>query len=154
MITSLASEMEFELTAPDFDECYPTADKLPRRVTIATGMAAKDALTDLSRRICERIPGLTIELVPIVNRFFGESITVAGLLTGKDMSEQLSGRKLGDLLLIPETTLRAERDLFLCGMSPQELSDALRTPISTGGKSATDMLCAILGVTPPEWGPQ
>ena len=154
MITSLTSEMEFELTAPDFDECYPTADKLPRRVTIATGMAAKDALTDIAHSICARIPGLTIEVVPIVNRFFGESITVAGLLTGKDMSEQLSGRKLGDLLLIPETTLRAERDLFLCGMSPQELSDTLRTPIATGGKSATDMLCAILGVTPPEWEPQ
>ena len=40
MITSLESEMDFELTAPDFDECYPTAGRLPRRVTIATGMAA------------------------------------------------------------------------------------------------------------------
>ena len=151
MITSLDSEMDFELTAPDFDECYPTAEKLPRRVTIATGMAAKDALTAIARRICDRVPGLTIEVVPIVNRFFGESITVAGLLTGKDMSEQLSDRDLGDLLLIPETTLRAERDLFLCGMSPAELSDILHTPISTGGKTAAEMLSAILGVTPPEW---
>jgi hypothetical protein len=56
-------------------------------------------------------------------------------------------------LLIPETTLRAERDLFLCGMSPQQLADALGIPVSTGGKTATDMLGAILGITPPEWEP-
>ena len=151
MITSLESEMDFELTAPDFDEYYPTEGKLPRRVTIATGMAAKDSLTALAKRICEKVPGLTVDVLPIVNHFFGETITVAGLLTGKDMSEQLSGRDLGDLLLIPETTLRAERDLFLCGMSPQELANTLGTPISTGGKTATDMLSAILGITPPEW---
>ena len=153
MITSLAAEMDFELTDPNFDECYPTEGHLPRRVTIATGMAAKDALTVLARRICDKVPGLTIEVQPIINRFFGESITVAGLLTGKDMEEQLQALELGDLLLIPETTLRAERDLFLCGMSPQELADSLHTPISTGGKTAADMLTAILGITPPEWTP-
>ena len=151
MITSLESDLDFELSAPDFDECYPTEGLLPRRVTIATGMAAKDAITDMARRICDKVPGLTVEVIPIVNRFFGESITVAGLLTGKDMSEQLAGRDLGDRLLIPETTLRAERDLFLCGMSPRELAQHLHTPISTGGKTATDMLSAILGTTPPEW---
>lgn len=151
MITSLESEIDYELTAPDFDECYPTEGKLPRRVTVATGMAAKDSITAIAHRICERVPGLTVGVIPIVNRFFGESITVAGLLTGKDMSEQLSGRDLGELLLIPETTLRAERDLFLCGMSPQELACALHTPISTGGKTAADLLSAMLGVTPPEW---
>ena len=151
MITSLESEMEFELNAPDFDECYPTADKMPRRVTIATGMAAKDSICSIAQRTQAKVPGLTVEVVPIVNRFFGESITVAGLLTGKDMSEQLSGRDLGELLLIPETTLRAERDLFLCGMSPEDLSRILHVPVSTGGKTATDMLSAILGVTPPEW---
>ena len=153
MITSLASEMDFELTAPDFDECYPTEGRLPRHVTIATGMAAKDALTDIAKHICEKVPGLTITVQPIVNRFFGESITVAGLLTGKDMEDQLRDRELGNLLLIPETTLRAERDLFLCGMSPQELADRLHTPVSTGGKTAADMLNATLGVTTPEWMP-
>ena len=151
MITSLESDMDFELTAPDFDEYYPTKGKLHRRVTIATGMAAKDSLCAIAARICEKVPGLDVEVVPIVNRFFGETITVAGLLTGRDLSEQLSGRDLGDLLLIPETTLRAERDLFLCGMSPQELANTLRTPISTGGKTAAEMLCALLGINPPEW---
>ena len=151
MITSLESDIDFELTAPDFKEYYPTEGKLPRRVTIATGMAAKDSIRSIARRICEKVPGLTVDVIPIVNSFFGETITVAGLLTGKDMSEQLSGRDLGDLLLIPETTLRAERDLFLCGMSPQELAHLLHTPISTGGKTAADMLSAILGITPPEW---
>ena len=151
MITSLESEFDFELTAPDFDECYPTAGLLPRRVTVATGMAAKDAITSMAKRLCEKVPGLSVEVVPIVNRFFGETITVAGLLTGKDMSEQLAGRELGDLLVIPDNTLRAERDLFLCGMSPRELSQILHTPVTTAGKTASDMISAILGVTPPEW---
>ena len=151
MITSLESEFDFELTAPDFDELYLAHAKLPRRVTLVTGMAAKDTITGLVKKLCDRVPGLDAEVVPITNRFFGESITVAGLLTGKDMSEQLADRSLGDLLVIPEVTLRAERDLFLCGMSPAELAQTLRTPVTTAGKTAEDMICAILGVTEPEW---
>ncbi len=153
MITSLDAEMDFELSDPDFDTCYPTQGRLPRRVTVATGMAARDALSDMATRICQKVPGLCIEVVPITNHFFGESITVAGLLTGQDMLEQLKDRDLGERLLIPEVTLRAERDLFLCGMSPKELAHALHTPLSTGGKTASDLLNALLGITPPEWEP-
>jgi NifB/MoaA-like Fe-S oxidoreductase len=121
----------------------------PRRVIMATGTSVAPFMQELVN--AHPVKNVEIIVKPIVNRFFGESITVAGLLTGKDMSEQLNGRELGDLLLIPETTLRAERDLFLCGMSPDQLSQQLHVPVSTGGKTATDLLNAILGVTPPEW---
>ena len=57
--------------------------------------------------------------------FFGGQVTVTGLLTGQDLAEQLAGKALGETLYLSRTTLRAEGDLFLCGMSPEELSEKL-----------------------------
>ena len=87
-----------------------------------------------------------MQVVPIVNRFFGETITVAGLLTGKDIAEQLRGRDLGDEVLIPENTLRADGDLFLCGMTPMELSQTLGTPVRVCPNDGALFLTTVLGV--------
>jgi len=88
---------------------------------------------------------LTIRVVPVVNHFFGETITVAGLLTGKDIAEQLAGRELGDEVLVPENTLRADGDLFLCGMTPTELSEHLGVPVRISPNDGGEMLTALLG---------
>ena len=66
-----------------------------------------------------------IHVYQIDNHYFGESITVAGLLTGQDLLEQLKDKPLGETLFIPSNSLRYEGDLFLCGMSVTELSAAL-----------------------------
>ena len=81
----------------------------------------------------------------IENRFFGKEITVAGLLTGKDMAEQLKDKPLGDELLIPATTLRAEGDLFLCGMTPHELSLQLGVPLTPVKGEGAALLAALVG---------
>jgi NifB/MoaA-like Fe-S oxidoreductase len=70
---------------------------------------------------------------------------VAGLLTGKDISEQLSGRELGDEVLVPENTLRADGDLFLCGMTPYELSERLGLPVRISPNDGAALLTALLG---------
>ena len=93
----------------------------------------------------ERVPECTVTVYEIENNFFGPEITVAGLLTGRDMAEQLSGAALGDELLIPANTLRAEGDLFLCGMTPLELSNILHVPVRTVRADGADLLCALLG---------
>ena len=82
----------------------------------------------------------------IKNNFFGEEITVAGLLTATDMEEQLKDKELGDELLIPSATLRAEGDLFLDGATPEELSEKLGVKIGTVENRADDLIRSILGV--------
>ncbi len=145
MVTSLTHEFHFEMQFIEDD----LADyRAPRRVTAVTGMAASESIRTLCAELEAAVDGLTIRVVPIINRFFGETITVAGLLTGHDMAEQLAGLDLGDEVLIPANTLRADGDLFLCGMTPRELSCALGVPVRVCPNDGAGFLTAMLGVNP------
>lgn len=143
MLTSMSSEFDFELDyleelLPDF---HP-----PRTVSIATGAAAYDHLLGLCRTLEERLDGLHINVYRIVNHFFGESVTVAGLLTAKDMIEQLRDKPLGDELLFPAVTLRADEDVFLDDLTPADLSTALGVPVRASENDGTKLLHALLGL--------
>lgn len=101
--------------------------------------------------ICEQVdklkslcPNLNVEIYKIVNNFFGESITVSGLLTGRDICEQLEGKPLGDELLIPQNCLRHGEDVFLCGMTVSEMSERLGVPVRTSGNDGYELAEAIL----------
>lgn len=118
----------------------------PRHVSLATGKAAAPTMRLLAELLEKRLDGLKISVYEIENNFFGPEITVAGLLTGRDMAEQLRDKPLGDALLIPKTTLRAEGDLFLCGMTPAALSDILNTPVIPIASDGAALLAAMLGV--------
>ena len=143
MITSLTTEFRDEL---DYLDEYLADYKPPRHVSIATGVAAYDTIKSMAVELEARIEGLRIDVYKIINRFFGETITVSGLLTGKDISEQLSGKALGDLLLFPCNALRADGDLFLDDMSPEELSEKLKVPVSPSRESGEGFICDMLGV--------
>ncbi len=144
MLRSLAHEFSFELDYLD-DRLAEGALPAPRTVSVATGAAAYDWLCGLARMVEARVPGLTVHVHKIINRFFGESITVSGLLTGRDIAEQLADIPLYDELLLPENTLRAEGDLFLCGMAPEELSKKLGVKLTFTGRDGASLLDAILG---------
>ena len=114
-----------------------------RRVTVATGVAAYDMMTDFAKRINSLSPDVHVEVVKIINKFFGESITVSGLLTGKDIYEQLCDVELGDELIIPESALRADDEDFLCGMTLVELQDKLGvrvTPVGNDGYAFAEVV--------------
>lgn len=144
MIASLQEEFGIELDfLPDYIEAM---GENHRRVSIATGAAAYDFICGLCEKLTSLCPNLEIRVFKIINHFFGEQITVSGLLTGKDIYEQLSGEDLGDVLILPSNTLRAEGDLFLCGMSKEELSEKLRLPLSFSGDGGTDFVSKIFGV--------
>ena len=98
-------------------------------ISIATGEASYPMMAGLAERLVQRAPWLGIRIYSIQNRFFGEHITVSGLLTGKDIGEQLKDKPLGKALLLPRVTLRAEGDLFLCGKSVEELEEELQVPL-------------------------
>ncbi|MBQ7308695.1 MAG: DUF512 domain-containing protein [Clostridia bacterium] len=123
MIASM--QEEFDAAIEDAED-----DGREREVSIATGAAAYAFIKSLAVRIEEKFPSIKIHVYKIENNYFGEgTITVAGLLTGHDMAEQLRGKPLGEKLYIPAVTLRHEGDLFLCGMSIDTLCETLGVEI-------------------------
>ena len=141
LVTSLITSVNEEL---DFADEYASGEKR-RCISVATGEAAYEYILSIAKRLMAVFTGLEIRVYRIKNDFFGENITVAGLLTGKDMYEQLKDKDLGEELLIPAVTLRADGDLFLCGMSPEELSDKLGVKIKPVGNDGMDFIKAALG---------
>ena len=116
-----------------------------RRVTVATGAAAYPMLFEFAGHLMRRCPTLRVKVRKIVNNFFGESITVAGLLTGKDILEQLREEDLGDELLIPANALRSGEDIFLCGMTVGELSRSLGVPVRAVDSDGYAFAEAVMG---------
>ena len=120
----------------------------PRTVTAVTGAASYPMIKGFADKLSALCEGLCINVVKIINNFFGESITVSGLLTGRDIYEQVRGLELGDELLIPSSALRADECDFLCGMTLAELSDKLGlkvTPVDNDGYAFAE---AVFGVDP------
>ena len=143
MITSLVTEFKEELNYLDeYLENY----KAPRHVSIATGAAAYDTIKAMAVELEARIEDLQIDVYKIINHFFGETITVSGLLTGKDFSEQLAGKDLGDLLIFPSNALRSGEDVFLDDMTPEQLSAILGVPVSPSKEGGEGFICDVLGV--------
>ena len=124
MISSMRDEFESAL-----EDIVPE-NTAKRTVAIATGAAAYDFICTLAHGLEEKFPFIKINVYRIENNFFGKSITVCGLITGKDLAEQLAGKELGERLFLPYSMLRHERDLFLCSMSTTELSEKLGVPLT------------------------
>ena len=140
MIPSMRDEVDFRL-----EDLTDEERAVCREVSVATGQAAYPFLADVCRRVCEAIPGLTVHVYPIENRFFGKNITVAGLVTGGDLIGQLSDKVLGETLCIPSVMLRYERDLFLDNTSTEAVEEALGVPLTVvdsawGGDALIDAL--------------
>jgi NifB/MoaA-like Fe-S oxidoreductase len=116
-----------------------------RRISIATGEAAFPLIEELIDEITKKWHNLKVNILKIRNTFFGDKITVAGLLTGKDLLEQLDGQVLGDELLIPSVSLRREGDLFLDNITLEQLSEKLKIPIISVPNSGRELIEAVLG---------
>ncbi len=143
MITDMRTDFDHEM-----EELSKYKDSFfgKREVSVATGLAAYELIHGLCQRLCDEFCGLKINVYPIKNDFFGEQITVSGLLTGKDISAQLTGAELGEALLFPSVALRAEGDMFLDDMTPEELSARLGVPVRAVGSGACEFISAILGI--------
>ena len=120
--------------------------KKPRRVALATGQAAFPLLAELVAAAQEQCPALIAQVYAVRNDFFGESITVAGLLTGQDLIAQLKGKPLGEKLLIPAVMLRREGDLFLDDLSPADAEKELGVPVTPVPNDGGELLDALLGL--------
>lgn len=127
-----------------YDELAPKYKKTGRElrsVTLATGVSAYPILKKLMDD--HPITSLNIKVIPIKNRFFGETVTVAGLVTGSDLVSQLKTVKT-DAILITECMLRSEKDRFLDDMTLEDASRALGKPIIPVGRTGEDLLNTLL----------
>ena len=143
MLTSLNTEIDLEL---DYAEEYTESYTPPRTVSVATGYAAYEHISNISKKLEQAFTGLRVLVYPIKNNFFGENITVAGLLTATDIIDQLKGRELGDELLFPACALRADGDLFLDEKKPEDLYNALSVPVKATEGEGAEFIKNILGI--------
>ena len=101
----------------------------PAPFSIATGASAAPFIQKIVDRCREKCPALRGMVYPIANRFFGETITVSGLITGGDLIDQLRGRELGERLLLPDNMLRAGERVFLDDVTVEQVEQALGVPV-------------------------
>lgn len=144
------------LLLDEFDEALqeiPSADRnsmergitKERTISVATGRLAYPYVKQMVQKLEKRVDGLHVLVYEITNYFFGELITVSGLLTGQDIREQLLGKKLGEKLLLPQNVLRSGETVFLDDMTVAELEKALQVPVDIVKSSGRDLVECILG---------
>ena len=138
MIASMKDEFDSALEAEEGDE-------RERSLSIATGHAAYGFISECAKKVMAKFPNVRVNVYEIRNDFFGESVTVAGLVTGVDLLAQLSDKELYGELLLPVTMLRHGGDLFLCGTSKDELSEKLGVSITLCETDGYDFLDKIIG---------
>lgn len=116
---------EFEQTVKD----YPIQScSTPRQFTWVVGNAVEKAFQPLVKSLNE-ISGLTVNLVALASQYWGQEITVTGLLTGQDLRQKLTGKILGDGILLPSVMLKQGEAIFLDDMTVAELAEQLQIPI-------------------------
>lgn len=118
---------------------------IKRHVTIVTGTANYAFLNSLLDEIRIKCNNLICDVAAISNNFFGDTINVTGLVTGGDIIKQLSGKKLGDALILPKVMLRHEGDIFLDDVSLEDVSKALNIKIIPVANDGHELLDAIVG---------
>lgn len=119
---------------------------LDRTVSIACGVSAEKFIRRMCDKLCKKYTNLTVHVYPVRNFFFGDSVTVTGLLTGKDIAVQLEGKKLGEELLISRTMLRAGTETFLDDITVSDLASWINhkvTPVDNDGEA---FAYAVLGL--------
>ena len=116
---------------------------IPRRVIMATGTSVAPFMETLIH--AHPIAGVHVRVKPIINRFFGETVTVSGLITGQDLVAQLTGED-ADEILITQSMLREGEDIFLDDMTLDEARRLLGIRITPVADDGADLLYALRGM--------
>ena len=116
-----------------------------REISTVTGRIVAPYIERMARRMEEEFPGLCVHVHPIRNDFFGERITVTGLLTGQDIMAQLKGEHLGEELLLPINVLRSGERVLLDDYTVEDISSALQVPVNIVKSSGYDFTESLLG---------
>ncbi len=122
-IRRFLDEFAAEIADWDITEISP-----PHTCTWVVGNAVEVAFQPLVNQL-NQVPGLTVHLVALASQYWGQQMTVTGLLTGQDLLEALPGRDLGDRILIPTVMLKHDEAKFLDDVTLDELAEKLQIPL-------------------------
>ncbi len=142
MLTLLKNEFKEALAEVVSKQQYNVAKK--EKITLVTGRLAQPAIKEMADELMKYFPKMEIEVVAITNEFFGEMITVSGLLTGQDIIKQLKGRELGNRILLPQNVLRSGENYFLDDITIPQLEETLQVKADIVKSSGQDFVHAIL----------
>lgn len=145
MLRLLLNEFEDAMRELSVKRSLPD-EKLSGTVSMATGKLAYPYIRRMADSMENVFPNIRILVYEIRNDFFGEQITVSGLLTGQDIVAQLAGRELGKRLLLPQNVLRSGEDVFLDDMRLSELEGTLQVKADIVKSRGCDFVDSILKV--------
>ncbi len=114
-----------------------------KKVSIVTGHSAYEFMCEMAKCIMEKCPNVQIDVYKIINNFFGDTITVSGLVTATDIIDQLKDKNLGETLYIPRSMLKADEEIFLDNITLENLSDIMGlevVPCLNEGKDFIDKI--------------
>ena len=115
--------------------------------SVATGKLAAPFIQQYMKLIQEKFPNIKVNVYTIRNDFFGERITVSGLITGADLREQLKDKELGEKILIPCNMLRSGEDVFLDDLTVDDIREALGTELVVVYEPGADLVDCV--INPP-----
>ncbi len=120
-------------------EKYPNKIPEKRKITLVTGTLVHPIFEQNVKPMLNKIKNLTVECVAVKNRFFGESVTVSGLLTGQDIVDQLKSEDLGDAVWLSSRIMNDAGDMTLDNMTLEHMSHQLQTPINVTDDSILEI---------------
>ena len=123
-----------------------TGDGRQREISLATGRLMYPYIGKILEEIRKKFPNITTHLYAIRNDFFGERITVSGLITGQDLTGQLKGQPLGERLLLQCNMLKIGEPVFLDDFTLEEVENSLQVKTDIVKSSGQDLLDAVIGV--------
>ena len=141
MMRLLETEVKERLAGLEGDDREFTA-------SVATGKLAAPFIQQYMGLIKEKFPNIKVNVYTIRNDFFGERITVSGLITGADLREQLKDRELGEKVLIPCNMLRSGEDVFLDDLTVDDIKEALGTELVVVDEPGADLVDCV--INPPD----
>ena len=143
MLRSLLDEFEEAMTQVESEK--RKYDVCGKEMSLVTGQLAYPYISYMAEEMMRCFPQLTLHVYAIINEFFGEQITVSGLLTGQDMIRQLKGKSLGDRILLPQNVLRSGEDYFLDDITVGDMEKALQVQVDIVKSSGYDFVHTVLG---------
>ena len=139
MIRKLGTEIENYL-----DELPDDYDVREKTVSIATGKSAYEFINSMAELIMKKFPQVKINVYRIVNEFWGETITVSGLITAQDIIKQTEGKERGETLYITRSMLKAEELIFLDDVTLEQLEEILGNEVVPCENEGHDFVDKIL----------
>ena len=134
------------LMIEELNEAYKgfVGDDRKHELSLATGRLAAPLMQSVADRVRESYPNVLVHVYAIRNDFFGENITVAGLVTGQDLIAQLKGRKLGECLLLPSAMFKSGEEILLDDLTKEDVEKALQVRVNIVKSSGQDLIDAML----------